>query len=200
MNLVPRNGGGLHECLQSDVILAMDSRLDHCETQQGEIVRDIAGTRQIANRVLEEILVVKGQFEKAEGRRDEELRKIDRRVERLEDEDSLSAGSAVTYSHEALARKYESLKSDITALKVERDAANMAKDIAASERAIAEKDRVDLARKHQAEATERAAVEAALLLAQAKARKVVLAGYASGVVVVLGALAAAVVQILTAGG
>lgn len=181
--------GSRPKCLQSDVLEGHEERLNQSDRVHGEMARDIGGTRTIANRVLEEVLAVKGGLQKFSDRMDDSVRSLDRRIDRVEQEETLNGSSAVSYSHEALARKYEGLKSDISQLKLERDAARMAKDIAAAEKREAEEKRVE-------EAKKAAHVEAELLVAQAKARKLVLAGYAAAAAVVIGAIATAVVQVM----
>jgi len=66
-------------------------------------------------------MLLRGDLAKSEERRDRDCearhRPLERRVDRLEDhDDTLLASSAVTYSEDALRRKYEERKSEISGL------------------------------------------------------------------------------------
>lgn len=112
----PTNGGP-PQCLRDDDFDRINDRIDASEERDGQIVADIAGTREIATRVLEELLAFRSEVTTAEERRQRECdirhKPIERRLDRLEDhDDTLTATSAVTYSDEALRRRYEERKAE----------------------------------------------------------------------------------------
>ncbi len=121
--------GGKPRCVRDSDFERIEERLDASDERTGEMMREASAARteaaaahQIGRRVLDEVLEMRSEMAKAEERRDKECesrhRPLERRVDRLEDhDDTLLASSAVTYSEEALRRKYEERKSEIAQLK-----------------------------------------------------------------------------------
>jgi hypothetical protein len=120
-------------CVRDSDFDAINGRLDSLDERTGEMMREAVEARAeaqaahaIGRKVLDEVLGMRGEMREAEDRRNRECdirhRPIERRLDRLEDhDDTLTATSAVTYSDEALRRRYEERKSEIAGLQVRLD-------------------------------------------------------------------------------
>jgi len=121
--------GGKPRCVRDSDFDRIAERLDGLDSLTGEMMREASAARteakaahEIGRKVLEEVMLLRSDLVKAEEKRDKECdarhKPLDRRVDRLENhDDTLLASSAVTYSEEALRRKYEGQKSEISQLK-----------------------------------------------------------------------------------
>lgn len=95
-------GNGRPVCVQLDRIEADSARIDALEQGQGEIARDISGTRQIAAKTLDEVMALRGELRESEAKRDRTCdirhKPVERRLDRLEThEDTRPTLSSLDY-------------------------------------------------------------------------------------------------------
>lgn len=117
--------GGKPRCVRDSDFDAINERLDGLDSRTGEMMRQAAAARseakaahEIGRKVLDEVIGMRGELRESEDRRNRECdirhRPLERRLDRLEDhDDTLTANSAVTYSDEALRRRYEERKAEV---------------------------------------------------------------------------------------
>lgn len=114
---------------------ALDQRLESVEEQvrenaetNGQILSRLSGIAEgvqvavkTSQSAVQEVMGLRSDMQAAEERRNRECdirhKPVERRLDRLEDhDDTLTATSAVTYSDEALRRRYEERKAEVEAL------------------------------------------------------------------------------------
>lgn len=176
----------LYEVLQR--LATLDVRVKEQDVEIGAIMRAASQARdaaaaahEISKRVLNEFLQIRDDistgFERqameCEIRHNPMARHLEYCDEHTHEREAamLTMGSGVNYSHEALAAKYNILRQDLEAMKVQR----MKSEAAA-----------------KLESEQRHAAEVGKIVAQATARKMLIAAVAGGVATILAAAAALV--------
>lgn len=116
----PNPNGGKH-CLRDSDFELLNDRFDAADERVGELMAELsaanghaAAAYKIGQSTLNAVLELRADMGKENERRIKEEGIQNDRIRRLENhDDTLLASSAVSYSHEALARKYEERKAEL---------------------------------------------------------------------------------------
>jgi chromosome segregation ATPase len=149
-----KGGNGESPVTTEQRLSAIESRQAQQEETDGRVLRELSEIRSSMNEMadgiatsnrtsrsaVEEVMGLRGELRDEIARRDRECDirhgPVDRRLARLEDhDDTLTASSAMTYSEEALRKRYDAIKSDVSSLKAAAQANEAAR--VAAERSAA---------------------------------------------------------------